>query len=379
MIADRDTPSAERLSLHNGNVLKLGVFGANCSSGRAATKIPDRWSASWDDNLRLAQLADEAGVDFMLPIGRWRGYGGETNFQGSNFETITWATGLLAQTKRMSIFGTVHAPLIGPIFAAKQFVTADHVGHGRFGLNIVCGWNQDEFEMFGVAQRDNDKRYEYGHAWLDVIKGIWNSDTEFDVDNEFFHMRGVVGDPKPYGGSRPVIMNAGASPVGREFGVANCDLLFAPLTDLESGAQMVQNVEARAKELNKSIRVATAGFIVCRPTRKEADEYLHYYAQENADWDAVDKLMSLNGMHSKSFPEGHYEKFRNRWAAGHGGYPVVGSPDDVAAALEQISQAGFYGFCFSFTNYLNELPYVRDEVLPRLVARGVRLPNAKDN
>jgi len=127
-----------RYDLYNGNRLKLGLFGANCSSGRAATTVPERWSGSWEDNLAAAQLADDAGIDFMLPIGRWRGYGGITNFEGATLETITWATGLLAQTKRMSIFGTVHAPLFHPIVAAKQFVTADLVGRGRFGLNLVA-------------------------------------------------------------------------------------------------------------------------------------------------------------------------------------------------------------------------------------------------
>ena len=52
-------------------------------------------------------------------------------------------------------FGTVHAPLFHPIIAAKEMVTADQIGEGRFGLNIVVGWNEDEFEMFGVEQRDH--------------------------------------------------------------------------------------------------------------------------------------------------------------------------------------------------------------------------------
>ena len=65
--------------MYNKNKLKLGLFGANCSSGRAATRVPERWSGSWEDNLKMARLADAAGIDFLLPIGRWKGYGGETN------------------------------------------------------------------------------------------------------------------------------------------------------------------------------------------------------------------------------------------------------------------------------------------------------------
>ena len=135
----------DRMSMHNANKLKIGLFGANCSSGRAVTLVPERWSGSWPDNLKLARMADEAGLDFLLPIGRWKGYGGDTDYQGATLETITWATGLLALTKRITVFGTVHAPLFNPVIAAKEMVTADHIGEGRFGLNIVVGWNEGEF------------------------------------------------------------------------------------------------------------------------------------------------------------------------------------------------------------------------------------------
>ena len=52
-------------------LLKLGLFGANCSSGRNVTKVPERWSGNWPDNLGLARMAVDAGIDFMLPFGRW--------------------------------------------------------------------------------------------------------------------------------------------------------------------------------------------------------------------------------------------------------------------------------------------------------------------
>src|SRR5215471_14730871 len=215
-----------RLDMHNANALKLGLFGANCSSGRSATKVPERWSASWDDCLALARMADQAGIDFMLPIGRWKGYGGDTDMHGETLETITWATGLLAQTERITCFGTVHAPLFNPIIAAKQIVTADHIGEGRFGLNIVAGWNEGEFEMFGVKQRDHEQRYDYAQEWLDVIKTIWSDQEDFDFRGRYLEMKGIRGKPKPFGGTRPVIMNAGASPTGQAFAIRNCDAFF---------------------------------------------------------------------------------------------------------------------------------------------------------
>src|SRR5215467_10378574 len=126
----------DRVAMYNANRLKIGLFGPNCSSGRAVTTVPERWSGSWPDNLRLAQIADAAGIDFMLPIARWKGYGGETDFHGSSLETITWAVGLLGATRRITVFGTVHAPLFHPLIAAKEFITADHVGEGRVGVNL---------------------------------------------------------------------------------------------------------------------------------------------------------------------------------------------------------------------------------------------------
>ena len=53
-------------------------------------------------------MLDEAGIEFMLPIARWIGYGGETDFHGNVLKTVTWATGLLALTKRINIIATIH-------------------------------------------------------------------------------------------------------------------------------------------------------------------------------------------------------------------------------------------------------------------------------
>ena len=160
----------ERASMYNASALKIGLFGPNCSSGRAVTLVPERWSGSWPDNLRLARMADDAGIDFLLPIARWKGYGGVTDYQGETWETVNWASGLLASTKKITVFGTVHAPLFNPIIAAKEFVTADHIGQGRFALNIVAGWNEGEFEMFGVTQREHAARYDFAQEWLDAVK-----------------------------------------------------------------------------------------------------------------------------------------------------------------------------------------------------------------
>ena len=106
---------------------KLGLFSANCSSGLAVTKAPDRWSGSWDDNLRMAKIADEIGIDFLLPIARWIGYGADTNFHEGVRDPQTRAAGLLASTERISVFATVHTAFNHPIVVAKQLATIDQI------------------------------------------------------------------------------------------------------------------------------------------------------------------------------------------------------------------------------------------------------------
>ena len=65
-------------------------------------------------------------------------------------------------------------------------------------------------------------------------------------------------------------------------------------------------------------------------------------------------------------------RFRDRFAAGHGGFPLVGTPDHIADQLALLSEAGVAGTTLSFVDYAKEFPYFRQEVLPRLVAKGLR-------
>lgn len=363
-----------RVAMHNTNALKIGLFGANCSSGRAVTLLEERWSGAWKDCLALARTADEVGIDFMLPIGRWKGYGGDTDYQGATLETVTWASGLLASTKRLTVFGTVHAPLFNPLIAAKEFVTADHIGDGRFGLNIVCGWNEGEFDMFGVEQRDHDRRYDYAHEWIDVVKRAWSTEGDWSYQGEFFNLKGVRMNPKPVGGSHPIIMNAGASPNGRAFALKNCDAFFtsATRTDPAQTAARVRDIKDEARGYGREIGVYTVGVVTCRPTQKEAEDYHHYATVERADWNAVRDILALKNISPETVGQEEYDAQRKAYANGMGGLPIVGDPDRVAGILAGLHQAGLSGIGVSFVNYGRELPFFADEVLPRLERMGVR-------
>ena len=295
--------------------------------------VPERWSGSWPDCVRLAQMADRAGIEFTLPIGRWKGYGGETDYQGATLETVTWACGLLAKTERLTVFGTVHAPLIAPLIAAKQFVTADHIGEGRFGLDLVCGWNEGEFEMFGATLRDHEARYAYAQEWLEIVKLAWSPSEDFDFEGQFFQLKGIRAKPKPYGGVRPLIMNAGASSTGQSFAIRNCDALFSTIArgiSFEETVQHVANIKALARECGREIDVYTVGVVTCRPTARDAADYYRHCIVEHADWDAVDNILAMKNITPQTHAAEEFQRIRDHQANGMGGLPLVGDPDMVA-------------------------------------------------
>ena len=93
----------------------------------------------------------------------------------------------------------MHVPLVNPVFAAKAVVDADHIGHGRFGLNVVSGWNVGEFKMFGVELRDHDERYGYSEEWLAIVKRIWAETAPFDHRRQIFPPAGVLGQAQAVG------------------------------------------------------------------------------------------------------------------------------------------------------------------------------------
>jgi len=169
-------------------------------------------------------------------------------------------------------------------------------------------------------------------------------------------------------------MNAAGSQEGRLFAARNADFLFKISIDVEKEKTEVDEIRARATALGRQTGVFTLCHMVCRPTRKEAEEYYRYYADELADWGAVDNLMRLQGLHAQSFPEEALRTLRGRFAAGHGTYPLVGDPDTIVREMTKIPAAGFAGCTLSFVDYVKEFPIFAAEILPRLERLGLRQP-----
>ena len=356
--------------LNGPNRFKLGVFAANADGGLALTTVPERWRARWEDIADVARVADRAGIELFLPIARWKGFGGSTDAREWSFETFTWASALSALTERLAVFATVHVPMVHPVFAAKALATLDHVAHGRSGLNIVCGWNPDEFAMFGIDPVPD--RYAQGQEWWDVVRRIHEGGEAFDFAGRFYRLRQVRGLPLPVQRPHPFTLNAAFGPEGRDFAARNVDCLFTTFGDIDAGRAHIADIATRAASVGREVGVWTTCHVICRPTRDEAEAYYERYAVTEADHAAVDYHMRQKQQFAHSHDDAAFRLYRKRFAGGAGTYPLVGSPEDVAAELVRISDAGFAGTTVSFVDFRSELRFFCDSVVPLLREAGIR-------
>ncbi len=364
-----------RARLFGGNRMKLGVMAFNCSHGSTITTVPEAWKLNWPDTRDIAQAVDRSGMEALLPVGRWKGYGGPSNFNNCTFESFTWASAIGAVTSYCTVLATVHVPLVHPLMVAKMAATIDHVTGGRFAMNVVCGWFKNEFDMFGAHMRPHDDRYKYATEWLDFVRRAWTEEEEFDFDSESFHAASVWSQPKPLQKPHPPIMNAGGSPAAQDFTTRYCDMNFVILKDRtyprrRQGADRPSQADgalARARDPHLDSRLRRV------PRDREGGQGLSQLLrlregrlgggrQSPEDFRAAQPDLDAKTL------DGHKAHF----IAGHGGYPLVGTAEQIVDELGKLADIGVDGCLISWVRYKEELAQWNEEVLPLMVQAGLR-------
>jgi alkanesulfonate monooxygenase SsuD/methylene tetrahydromethanopterin reductase-like flavin-dependent oxidoreductase (luciferase family) len=361
--------------VYSERALRLGTFGQNLQQGCAITSIDGALEATWPQTLEVAQMGDRMGFEALVSVGRWRGFGGTTDFNGAGFEPFTWASGIGASTSQAGVFSTSHVPTIHPILAAKQAMTIDHITNGRFALNVVTGWHQAEIEMFGAPLLPHDERYEVAREWLHIIRTMWTSEEPFDFEGRYYKVEGAVCRPHPIQRPHPVVMNAGGSEAGRHFGAKECDVVFA-LTGDHSPAALKAQVDAfrdlARTEYDREISVWCNAYIVQGDTEQDAKDYLRSYVYDYGDWDAVENLVTTFGIQSQSLPPEVARAMKEHFIGGWGGIPIVGTAEQIVDGLSGLVDVGFDGILLSWARYVQDMRRFEDEVHPLLVEAGLR-------
>lgn len=372
-----DTPTNP---LFNGNKLKLGTFCSNTIAN--LTLVPEQWRPTWSNCLAAARLADDAGLEAIVPIARWKGYEDGKPDHPSNevLDVFTFAAGIAQATRYSAVFATSHAPTMHPLLVAKQCATIDAISGGRTALNIVGGWNRREFDMFGIDLMEHDQRYVYLEEWLQLLRRLWTCPAEFDYSSPYFRMKRAISRPQPIQKGGVPIMNAALSPVGMRFSAKNSQIGLISLhgNDLEEWRPQVENYKKMAREeFGREIQLWTSCSVVHRDTQKEAEDYLRRYSVEYLDTEALDSVMQTISVEN-NVPIGSERLafMRSRMAIG-AGYPLVGTAQKIAEELQALSRVGIDGVIMTWVNYIDGVKRFARDVLPLLEQAGLRKPFAK--
>jgi len=373
--AGTDAPARTSALFSGRNKFKLAPFCINYQRGGAPTLAEDgsMLTLEWDEQVRIAQLADEAGLEALIAAARWRGYAGDARWAQETYEGLPWAAGLAAVTQQIVLFATVHTPLYHPVQVAKLSSTIDHISRGRFAMNIVSGWNVKEFDMFDHTQREHDDRYAYSTEWTEFLKRLWTETEEFDLDGTYFRARGATSLPKPVQNPRPPIMSAGSSDAGRQFAATHADLAFVTGRNIDELTSAAADVRSRAEALGRNIQVWASGLMVCGETEADAKQQFDHFVTEHGDAKAAEDAIRLQvaGKGESVKWEITPAMIKERMV-GSLGNRLIGSPDQIVEGMQRLSDAGIDGMACTWFNYDIGIQAFRDLVQPLAVDAGLR-------
>ncbi|WP_372635354.1 LLM class flavin-dependent oxidoreductase [Cohnella sp.] len=345
------------------NNIDFGVFLPITNGGWIISDTTPKIYGSYEQNRSAAILAEELGLDFIMSMAKWRGYGGRTNHWGTSLESMTMMAGLAEATKKVKVYATVHTLLYHPAVAAKMFATLDQISNGRVGMNVVSGSYSKEFSQMGMwpENLDHGARYDLAKEWMQVVKKLWSEDR-VNHEGQYFQLKDCMSDPKPVQNPRPSIICAGASDKGLSFTIDEGDACFVGGKDV----QEIAKVSARAKEIardrNKTIKTYAMFGIYPGETEEEANAKIQLY-QEGADREAIMGLMESYGL----AVDGKESSISARARTALMSQPISGTAETITARIREIIEtANLDGMMLTFPDYDADMRFFGERVLPRL-------------
>jgi FMNH2-dependent dimethyl sulfone monooxygenase len=367
--------------IFNDNKLKLGLFCTNATVPQMS-KARERYFPTWERSLAVVERADQMGFEAIVSLASYRGpvLDDPQHCSHMDLEPFTWIAAIGARTTYPAVVATFHAPLTTPAFVAKATATIDQITGGRAAINIVAGASQIVFGVFGRQTESPETRYERTAEFVEVLKRFWTEDEEFDFAGRFHRVERGLSVPKPLQKPHPPLINAGVSDRGSDFAAQVADVAFTHIRGEPPDwkATVDRYKERAAGTYGRTLQVWTHGFVVVRDSAEEAQAYLDYYAKQHADRPWVDAWLRELGEGAPELRPEQLVHMQGEWAAG-GGFSLVGTPDSVTERLMQLSNAGLDGILLTALEPERMLDQWGREMMPRLEAAGLRMPNAPQN
>src|SRR6201999_4192788 len=152
--------------------MDIGVFIPIGNNGWLISTTSPQYMPTFDLNKQIVQRAEHYGLDFALSMIKLRGFGGKSEFWDHNLESFTLMAGLAAITERIKLFATVPTLALPPAICARMVSTIDSISNGRFGLNVITGWQIPEYSQMGLWPGDDyfAKRYDFAAEYTQIMQ-----------------------------------------------------------------------------------------------------------------------------------------------------------------------------------------------------------------
>jgi pyrimidine oxygenase len=359
--------------------VRIGLFLPTTNNGYLYSAAAPQYAPSYALNKRATLAAEAVGMDFALSMVKHRGYGGAMGFWDQSLESLAMMGPLVEATSRIRLWASVGAPSMHPAMAAKAAAVLDEASGGRFGLNVVGGWNRAEYEQMGLwpSPDYHAQRYRYVEEYVDVMRGLWDS-GRLTHHGEFFDLTDCLLNPVPAHGVTVIV--PGQSPRSLASAGRQADVNFI-LGDLPTLAAARRGLLEVTRPLGRDVDSCALFGVITAPTDAEAVEIARTYMAA-ADLETLAGLQTAAGTDTSGtaangnlkdqalgIPEITLDHpARAAVVVGPGLYQpnLVGSYDRIAATLDALELECDVTSCvLSVPDYTRDVELLGAEVLPR--------------
>jgi len=351
--------------------MELGVFIPIGNNGWIISTNSPQYMPTFELNRSVTLRAEAYGFDFALSMIKLHGFGGKTQFWDHNLESFTLMASLAAVTTRIGVYATAATLTLPPAIVARMAATIDEVSGGRFGVNLVTGWQKAEYSQMGLwpGEQHFRNRYAYLAEYTQILRELWDTGHS-DFKGRFFQMDHCVLSPRPQ--SRVKLICAGQSDAGMDFSARYADMNFC----LAKGINTPRAAEATVERLlGATARVGrTVGaylLLTCIIDDTDAGamaKWEHYKA--GADEEALAHVAAQSAMDSS--PSANVRQVTA--AAGAFNLNIgafIGSPASVADMLDELAAIpGVAGVLVTLDDFRDGLDRFGLEVVPRMRSRS---------
>ena len=350
--------------------MDLGVFCPTVNNHNVASTNLDTFDPTWELNRDFVKLAEDAGFKFALSQVTLAGWGGATQHWDRALESFTLMSALSAVTSKIRLYASVAVLTIPPPIIARMAVTIDDISDGRFGVNIVSGYNKKQYHQMGCWPGDEffQTRYDYSAEYVQIMKELWET-GESNFKGDYLQMNDCKLGPLPANDIE--IVCAGASGRGLDFTAQYGDYSFLmPAGGAEGVRKANADLLAAGKKHGRDVKSYVLQMVILADTDEEAQAKIEHY-KDGADMEALenalgDALADAAGTTAQRIGMMRESVF-------FGLNLIAGSPETVARQLQEIGDVeGTAGVMLTFDEPMNGLTRFCDEVMPHL--KGVATP-----